>query len=250
MRETPGALHRGGLGGLIPGWWVALLAVALLAPGGCLLTARAESSPPPREEIEWLDVWVAGGGRMDLPRVLLIGDSITRGYHPNVEQALAGKALLGRLATSKSLGDPALLDEVRLVLSQTRYDVVHVSNGLHGWDYSDKAYARELPRLIEAIRKGAPGARIIWGTSTPIRLGGKPDLSPRNARVVIRNQIATGLLARDGVPIDDLYGFLADKPEFWSEDGVHLSPKGNAALGRRVAEVLSPFLGSRPAMKR
>ena len=37
-----------------------------------------------------------------LPRVLLIGDSITRGYYPAVEKQLAGKACVARLTTSAS----------------------------------------------------------------------------------------------------------------------------------------------------
>lgn len=33
-----------------------------------------------REEIEWLDVWVPGNSNTTLPKVLLIGDSMARGY--------------------------------------------------------------------------------------------------------------------------------------------------------------------------
>lgn len=53
--------------------------------------APAFSADPPkvaREEIEWLDVWVPGNGNKELPRVLLIGDSITRGYYTGVADKL------------------------------------------------------------------------------------------------------------------------------------------------------------------
>jgi hypothetical protein len=45
--------------------------------------AEPPRSPPGarRESIEWLDVWVPGNEVKGLPRVLLIGDSITRGYY-------------------------------------------------------------------------------------------------------------------------------------------------------------------------
>ena len=33
-----------------------------------------------REHIEWSDVWIPGANKTDLPHVLLIGNSITRGY--------------------------------------------------------------------------------------------------------------------------------------------------------------------------
>jgi hypothetical protein len=57
------------------------------------------------------------------PRVLLIGDSITRDYYPEVEKKLAGKAFVARLATSRFLADPVLLKEIALVLDQMRFDV-------------------------------------------------------------------------------------------------------------------------------
>ena len=55
-----------------------------------------------RENIEWLDVWVPGNNVTDRPRVLLIGDSITRGYYKAVEDKLKGKAVVCRLATSRA----------------------------------------------------------------------------------------------------------------------------------------------------
>ena len=45
-----------------------------------------------REYIEWSDVWLTGANQTDKPHVLLLGNSITRGYHPKVEKLLEGKA--------------------------------------------------------------------------------------------------------------------------------------------------------------
>src|SRR3954471_16722763 len=88
----------------------------LLVFGTWVFVANAEepASQPAlhRENTEWLDVYITNTNAAGLPRILLIGDSITREYHSVVEKALKGKAFVGRLATSKSLGDPALLDEV------------------------------------------------------------------------------------------------------------------------------------------
>ena len=115
------------------------LALALLT---CTLAYSPEEKDRiVREEIEWLDVWVPGNSNKTLPRVLLIGDSMARGYYKEVEDKHKGKAVVGRLTTSKSLGDPAFLAEVKLILSQTRFDVVHFNNGLHGWGYTEAEYA-------------------------------------------------------------------------------------------------------------
>lgn len=51
-----------------------------------------------REYIEWSDNWIPGANKTDLPHVLLIGNSITRGYYGEVEQALKNKAYVGRLS--------------------------------------------------------------------------------------------------------------------------------------------------------
>jgi GDSL-like Lipase/Acylhydrolase family len=199
-----------------------------------------------REEIEWLDVWVPGNSNTTLPRVLLIGDSIARGYYGGVEAALQGQAVVARLTTSKSLGDPGLLGEVKLILSQTKFDVVHFNNGLHGWGYTEQEYAAAFPELVEAIRAGAPGARLIWATTTPMRVPGQAAFQPENERVVARNAIAARLTAQEKIPTDDLYGVLADKPELWSGDGVHLNGDGTAVLGAKAAEAIRALLRTAP----
>ena len=48
-----------------------------------------------REYIEWSDIWIPGANKTDLPHVLLIGNSITRGYYGKVEAALKEKAYVG-----------------------------------------------------------------------------------------------------------------------------------------------------------
>src|SRR5437868_14877310 len=113
----------------------------------CLATrlavmASAANSPPAREAIEWCDVWITHANETNLPRVLLIGDSITRAYYPEVEKRLTGKAFVARLATSRFVADPVLLKEIALVLDGTRFDVIHFNNGMHGWQHSEGEYRK------------------------------------------------------------------------------------------------------------
>ena len=69
------------------------------------LATPAEVSPSARESIE-CDIWIPQANQAGLPRVLLNGDSITRAHDPEVEQRLAGKSYVARLATSAFLSDP------------------------------------------------------------------------------------------------------------------------------------------------
>ena len=126
-----------------------------------------------REHIEWSDVWIPEANKTDLPHVLLIGNSITRGYYKKVEQTLKGKAYVGRLSNSQSVGDPALLEEIAVVLKNTHFDIIHFNNGLHGFDYTEEEYDKNFPKLIKIIRRYAPKAKLIWATTTPVRAGEK-----------------------------------------------------------------------------
>ena len=213
-----------------------LCAVAFLLLA-CGATGFGEEPRVVRENIEWLDVWVPGADAHDLPRVLLVGDSITRGYGPEVERKLQGKAHVARLATSKSVGDPALPAEVSLLLGQYHFDVIHFNNGMHGWGYTEDDYARHFSELVETLKKGAKGARLIWATTTPVREPSKPEqLAPRTERVRARNKIAAEVAARENIPVDDLFALVEDHPEYYSRDGVHFNPQGVSAEAAQVAQ--------------
>lgn len=216
---------------------------------GCVILAtclvcRADEPKVIREPIEWLDVWVPNSTATDLPRVLLIGDSITRAYYPEVEAKLKGKAYVARLATSKSVGDPALLAEVSLVLSEDHFDVIHFNNGMHGWGYTEDDYRQHFPEFVAAIKNGAKGAKLVWATTTPVRVKDHPDqLSDRTERVKVRNQIGRELVEKEKIPIDDLFALVENHPEYWKKDGVHFEQPGVAAEAEQVAKAVEEVLG-------
>src|SRR5581483_12418706 len=195
------------------------------------------------ENIEWLDVWIPDTNEHGLPRVLLIGDSITRGDGKQVEAGLKGKAFVARLATSTSLGDPALLEQVALVLRELPFDVIHFNNGMHGDGYTEEAYAAALPGLLAVLRKGAPGARIVLATTTDVRERNNLEKSlPKTERMIRRNEIVTELAKKENLPVDDLFAVVRDHPEYHAADGVHFTDKGYETLAAQVVKALSKVL--------
>src|SRR5882672_10934318 len=110
-----------------------------------LAATKLNAAPPARESIEWCDIWISHANETNLPRVLLIGDSITRDYYPEVEKRLAGKAYVARLSTSRFIADPILLKEISVVLEGTKFDVIHFNNGMHGWQHSEAVYRKAFP---------------------------------------------------------------------------------------------------------
>lgn len=192
---------------------------------------------PIRERIEWADIWVTDADKDDLPRVLLVGDSITRGYFGEVEKNLDGKAHCARLTTSKCVSDPFYSDEVELLLKQYKFAVIHFNNGLHGWGYTEEQYRDGLLRLMETFKEHAAGAKLIWATTTPVRNADNlQQISERTERVKARNQIAAEIMKDRNVSTDDLYGLVEAHPEFFAGDGVHYNGKGRETQGAAVAE--------------
>jgi len=130
------------------------------------LTAAAPQRVVLREASEWCNIWVSHADKSDLPRVLMIGDSISVGYFGDVEKQLAGKAYAARLSTSRCVGDPVLLAEAALVLGGTSFGVIHINNGLHGvGPVSEREYAEFLPQFIEHVRRLAPRAKLVWAST-------------------------------------------------------------------------------------
>lgn len=192
-----------------------------------------------RENIEWTDVWFPNSNDHDLPRVLLIGDSITRGYFSSVEALMKGKAYCARIATSKAVGDPALATQLGTFLAEARFDVVHVNIGMHGWEYSEDEYRRYLPELLAAIRKGAPEAKLVWASTTPVRKDKAPG--PSNERIGARNRIARQFFEKEGIAVDDLNALMADHPDLHSDD-VHFDAQGYGMLAAQVAASVEKLL--------
>jgi len=196
-----------------------------------------------RERIEWCDIWITNADKGDLPRVLLIGDSITRGYFDGVEKALAGKANCARLTTSRCVCDPVFFDELLLMLRQYRFQVIHFNNGLHGMEYTQDQYREGFSRLMETLDRYGQGARLVWASSTPVRKrGALAELDDNTEIVKRRNRIAAEFVGKAGLPTDDLFSLGIAHPEYYGDDGVHYNTEGRAAQVKQVVQSIEPRL--------
>jgi hypothetical protein len=212
----------------------------------CVQAAVLFSAEPPdvkRENIEWTNIWIPDATKTDLPRVLLIGDSICNAYHTEVGNLLRGKAYVAMMATSSSVEDPALADQIKLLLTNYKFAVVHFNNGLHGFDYTEEDYGKDIPKILELIKQNAPQAKLIWATSTPMRKKENlQELRDDNSRVIARNKIVVELAAQQKIPVDDLYSVVVDHPEFWGGDGIHFQGAGQSAEAKQVAQTILEIL--------
>ena len=149
------------------------------------------------------------------PRVLLIGDSILNGYLPFAIKLLNNKAYVDAWVNPYCQSEHfnQLLAEV---LANGPYDVVHFNMGLHGWPKGRIPEGQFEPltkAFVEVIRQKCPNAKIIWASSTPVRVKGNPhELDPViNANIMEQNRMAAKVMAEMHVPINDFYALLVDK---------------------------------------
>lgn len=209
---------------------------------GCICLAADD---PIRERIEWIDIWVTDADKDELPKVLFVGDSITRGYFGSVEKHLAGKASCARLTTSKCVSDPTFNDDLRLLLKQYKFSVIHLNNGLHGWGYTEEQYRAGLAKTVLTLQEHLGDAKLIWTTTTPVRK--RDDLqafAEETSRVKVRNAIAAEIMKDTAVATDDLFRLVESHAEWQSPDGVHFNSMGNEAMAKQVADSVLKHLSS------
>ena len=218
------------------------LALALVLATTAHASASEKPGIPPaqREFIEWTDLWIPGADKSDKPRVLLVGDSVTKGYYNNVEKLLKADAYVGRLATSLCAGDPAFIPTLKAALMQAEFDVIHFNNGLHGVGYSEKEYAAGYRAAIQAIRQLQPKAKIVVALTTPLKKASSKD--NLNPRIDERNRIAKIIAKEIAAPIDDLNTPLRNHPEL-HRDAYHFNQSGIAVQAKQVARAIRKVLG-------
>ncbi len=177
-----------------------------------------------------------------LPRVLLIGDSVSRGYTLAARKALAGKANVHR--APENCGPTANgLKKIEIWLGEGTWDIIHFNFGIHDRATPAADYQNRLETLITRMKK--TGAKLIWASTTPV----PPDTKdgPKAAeQIVEKNRIAAEVMTRNGVVIDDLCTFITPHlAKVQNPKDVHFSGEGYDLLGKQVASVIEQALPKR-----
>ena len=203
----------------------------------------------------------AGTEPEPLPKVLILGDSISIDYLPFVRAELAGIAEVirpeaedgGRYNCEGTTKGLAEIDNWLALSGDQPWAVIHFNFGLHDMKRIDPAtgrdsrqpehprqaepdvYANQLERLVERLRHSQPGAALIFATTTPV-----PDapVSPhRDATDPPRyNAIAAAIMQRHEARVNDLFSAADANIEAWQRPAnVHFTEPGSRGLGKQVA---------------
>ncbi len=199
-----------------------------------------------------------------LPRVLLIGDSISIGYTAPAREALQGKVNLHRIPANggdTQRGLEQLADWLDPKLGS--WDLIHFNWGL--WDLcyrnpeaetqgnrdkvhgtltsTSEVYATNLETLVQQLQK--TGAQLIFATTTPVPEG---EIGRIVGDDLVYNRTAREVMARHGIPVNDLNKVMAGKmAQFARAPGdVHFTPEGSELLGAAVANAITRELAKQP----
>ena len=215
---------------------VVLLAIAWLAPAA---SGPAQENKPKPRKTPPNPVYAPITDVAGLPRVLLIGDSISIGYTLAAREILAGKANVHRPPTNCG---PTIqgVKQIDAWLGDGRWDVIHFNFGLHDLKIMDdgkhqvalEQYEKNLRQLVERMKRNK--AKLIWCSTTPVPESSSP---PRHdADVLAYNAAAKKIMDEQGIVIDDLYAFAQPQlPKIQLPNNVHFSPDGSKVLARQVA---------------
>lgn len=199
----------------------------------------------------------------ELPKVLLLGDSISIGYHPFVVEFLEGKAHVSRPMfedgkPENCQGTTHGRKHIDRWIGNTSWDLIHFNFGLHDLKHVDPVTGKNSqdpnhPRQAEPLqyeqnleqltrRLKATGAQLMFATTTPYP---KELSGPRRTYgdAEIYNEIALKIMTQNDVPVNDLYAFVLPQMEALQRpNNVHFTEGGSGALGKEVAEKASALL--------
>ena len=181
-----------------------------------------------------------------LPRVLIIGDSISIGYTPGTRKLLAGKANVHRIPENAADTKTGVA-KLSKWLGDSKWDVIHFNWGLHdlklgagSHQVSPADYDKNLREIVTRLK--ATKAKLIWASTTAV-----PDAKlnpPRsNDDVIAYNLAASRIMKEHGIAINDLYGFVQPRlKELQQNANVHFKPAGSSALAEQVAAAIRSAL--------
>lgn len=142
----------------------------------------------------------------------------------------------------------AKITDVKRPRAQGPYDVVHFNMGLHGWQegrIKPGTFEPLTKAYVEVIKAALPKAKIIWASSTPVTVQGKPaDIDPEVDPVIVdQNRMAAKVMEEMKVPVNDFYNLLVEKRDLARGDRFHWKGPAYDLLAKKVVESVLRELG-------
>lgn len=172
----------------------------------------------------------------NLPRLLLIGDSVSRSYTRATRELLNGLVNFHR-APANCGGSGKAMKNIDVWLGKKPWDIIVFNFGIHDTNGPISAYPGNLQRMIDKLK--TTGAKLIWVSTTP--LFDKVTGVNKTERV---NEIADSLMRVNNIKVSDVNNIILNYPEFKSlyVDGVHFKEPGVQVLAKTVSTTIKEVL--------
>ena len=227
---------------------------------GSLASAAEQAKPKGKKRTKPNPVMQPIEDDPSLPRVLLLGDSISIGYTLAVRDLLAGKANVHRAPTNCGPTTRGI-ESIDAWLGEKPWDVIHFNWGLHDLKYMGPGgrnladptvpdsqqqvppdqYEANLRKLVQRLARTE--ATLIWCSTTPVPEGAQGRVV---GDAVKYNEIASKFMNEKGVAIDDLYGVAKPRLKTIQRPAnVHFTPEGSKELAKAVAQAITQALQQR-----
>lgn len=218
--------------------------------------------------VVWPDSLV-GFFQNELPNVLILGDSISIGYTPFVQEYLKGRANVFRpmlengkpencAGTTKGVENIKRWLNSEVTNSGSRWDIIHFNFGLHDIKHVDpvtgensqnpkhpqqanlKQYKKNLQIIVEQLKN--TGAKLIFATTTPypdsvegpLRKPGMPQKY---------NRVAVKIMNKNGILINNLHAFMVPRmADLQLPNNVHFTEQGSREMAKKVVERINEVL--------
>lgn len=192
-----------------------------------------------------------------MKNLLLIGDSIRRGYDQSVRKTLEGRANVIFPADNCRFASYLLRHFNEYFenegLKGEEVDVIHWNAGL--WDclrmFEEEphtpidVYAYYIERVCVRIKKLCPNAKVIFATSTSVLSEEmSKDFKRYNEEIEQYNEAAVNVVKKYGFEVNDLYAVSKTLPKEAHSDPVHYyTPQGTEVFTNQVLSCVLPALG-------
>ncbi len=186
-----------------------------------------------KEYFEWVHSWCDCTTKNDLPRILLVGDSITYGYNEKVRELLKGVCYVDYIATSYAIDSKIYNILIENFIKDSNYALIHFNHGLHGIHMTKRTYKSRMKKLLKKIK-----TNVVLATSTVVYKAGNKKLDSKwNRRLEERNSSVKELAEELGFKVDDLYSVSLSVPkEYRADDGTHYMTDGYLLLAEAVVK--------------
>jgi len=174
-----------------------------------------------------------------LPRLLIIGDSISRGYTLAVRHQLQGKFNVHR-APANCGSTVTGLKQVNVWLGNGKWDIILWNFGIHDRKTGPAVYRQNLETLLQRLQH--TGSKVIWARTTPAPPG-KNSEGFTEAQCGQLNGIADEVMQAGKVPEVDLYSLLKPRlAELQLPNNVHFRETGYQLMGEKVAAAVQEIV--------